>query len=804
MPPRSSNKRGTPAKRGPRGKKATPISQPEIVSEENKASESEVQPGPVEELKVPEVGQNSAEERLLKLEFLDGEEVLPTAEEDKVVTTGEMPLTAVVVKEEPKMMEEVVEETISEIVSEDSLIMNAPNVKEEGDDLQDKEEVGERNDGDKENVAVQMDLDKNTRKQSDEGAKQVVVQEETTDAEVEDTYGSSDVEDSKGGGEVEEIKGDGEVDCKVGGKVQDTERAEDGVYNADADGTINKDEEADKSGSDEEDNEEEEDPSVYMEAPLTDRKKEKEFEIFVGGLDKEAIEEDLIKIFGEFGEIQSARIVKHQTTQKSKGFAFIRYVSVEQAKKVLVELKDGIEVRGKRVGISPSQDNDTLHVGNICKTWTKEQVLETVKSLGIEHIEEIYLPDDPKSDGKNRGFALLEFSTHSDAMTAFQRLRKPDAIFGFDRSAKVSFAQSSIHPSEEALSQVKTVFVEGLTDAWDEEKLKELCKQYGEIEKVQLSRNLVKKRKDFGFVAFTSRESAVACVEGINNVQIGEGDIKVKANLAKPQNKGRLAKQGARGGFKVKEDGEKTEETGSLKMKGHAKSKGGGGKGKKTLPKFKNVKGGKPYKTQDNLARIQGSGVPSKSERTNQQRNRQPPKGEKRGRRDMDSGYEGRSSKKAHVGSMHGRPPNNSFGSRRNNNSRSGRPRPSYGAASTTYGNPSVQGYAAASSSRYQGHMYGAASGSKRPYSDMAPHAGYLVPATNKQSRDAYGYGPRRPVGYDVQGSNGAAFGGVAPGSVVPPYVPNYASYGGYEGGDTGSSYGYPSRAAYPPRQAYY
>ncbi|XP_043716166.1 heterogeneous nuclear ribonucleoprotein Q-like isoform X4 [Telopea speciosissima] len=699
MPPRASNKKGSPAaKRGPRGKKATATSPLGIVSDENKASESEVQLGVVKETKIVEV-------------------------EEKEVSQEE----------------------------------------------------------------------------SDEGAKHDVAKEETAAAEVEDTKGSSEVEVSKGGREVD--------DSKVGGEVEDTERGGDGANNADANETASKDEEADKSGSDEEDNEEEEDPSVYMEAPLTDRKKEKEFEIFVGGLDKEAVEEDLIKIFGEFGEIQSARIVKHQTTQKSKGFAFIRYVTAEQAKKVLVELKDGIEVRGKRVGISPSQDNDTLYMGNICKTWTKEQVLETLKSLGIEQIEEIYLPNDPKNEGKSRGFALLELSTHSDAMAAFQRLRKPDAVFGCDRSAKVAFAQSSIRPSEEALSQVKTVFIEGLTDSWDEEKVKELCKQYGEIEKVQLSRNLGKKWKDFGFVTFTSRESAVACVEGINNAQVVEGDVKVKANLAKPQNKGRLAKQGARGGFKV-EEGEKTEETGPSKMKGNAKSKGGGGKGKKTLPKLKNAKGGKPSKTQGSLDRSQGSGVPSRSERTNQQRNRQPPKGEKRGRRDMDTGYNDRSSKKAR--NMHGRPPNNSFGSRRNK-PQSGKPRPNYGAASTTYGNTYAQGYAA-SSSRYQGQLYGAASGSKRPYSDMEPHAGYLEPAANKQSRDAYGYGMRRPAGYDVQGSSGtafgggnAAFGGVAPGSVVQPYVHNYANYGGYEqGGRTSGSYVYPSSAAYPPRRAYY
>lgn len=32
------------------------------------------------------------------------------------------------------------------------------------------------------------------------------------------------------------------------------------------------------------------------------------------------------------------------------------------------------QVNGKRCGVAPSQDSDTLFVGNISKTWTKEAV----------------------------------------------------------------------------------------------------------------------------------------------------------------------------------------------------------------------------------------------------------------------------------------------------------------------------------------------------------------------------------------------------------------------------------------------
>ncbi|KAL6644726.1 hypothetical protein ACP70R_016334 [Stipagrostis hirtigluma subsp. patula] len=142
------------------------------------------------------------------------------------------------------------------------------------------------------------------------------------------------------------------------------------------------------------------------------------------------------------------------------------------AVEVLDKFNDGTEVKGKKVRVSASQDNNTLYLGNICKTWTKDQV--------------------------------------------------------------------------------KTVYLEHVPLSWDEEKIEECCKEHGEIKKIIIFRKLKRsKKKDICFVEFCSRDSALACVEGINNGRIGDGIVKVVASLARPVCKGRLAKQGTRGGYKV-------------------------------------------------------------------------------------------------------------------------------------------------------------------------------------------------------------------------------------------------------------
>lgn len=286
-------------------------------------------------------------------------------------------------------------------------------------------------------------------------------------------------------------------------------------------------------------------------ALFKERRKRKEFEIFVGGLDKDATDADLRKVFSEVGEVTEVRLMMNPQTKKNKGFAFLRFATVEQAKRACANLKNPV-VCGKQCGVTPSQDSDTLFLGNICRTWTKEALKEKLKHYGLENIEDLTLVEDSNSVGLNRGFAFLEFSSRSEAMDAFKRLQKRDVMFGVDRPAKVSFADSFIDPGDEIMAQVKTVFVDGLSASWDEECVKELLNKYGEIEKVELARNMPSaRRKDFGFVTFDTHDAAVSCAKNINNEELGEGDskAKVRARLSRPLQRGK-GKHVARGEFR--------------------------------------------------------------------------------------------------------------------------------------------------------------------------------------------------------------------------------------------------------------
>ncbi|XP_058181700.1 uncharacterized protein LOC131300065 isoform X2 [Rhododendron vialii] len=391
------------------------------------------------------------------------------------------------------------------------------------------------------------------------------------------------------------------------------------------------------------------------------------------------------------------------------------------------QISDGIE----DVKMAASQGNDTLYIGNICKLWTKELVLGALKSHGVKNIEDILLPGDTKKEGRIKGFALLEFNTHSDATAALERLTKPDVVFGLDSSANVAFAQTPIHPNQEVLSQLKTVFMEGLADSWDQEKVNGICKQYGEIVKVKLSRILGTKGKNFGYITFVSRESAIACVDGINNTRIGEGEIKVKASIAQPHSKGRLEKRGNRNQV-VQTTNKETEivnKAGSSEMRS-AKRKG------KILSETEFGGGGKPNKHVR---------TPSKVESANRKGNNQ----------NFNAGGNGK------KGSEHDRNRNSSKRQQGNKQTRQSenfrkpkrdpyiRKELDHGADFIIYKDRHAPGYPG-STLGHQNHVYNTVSGSKRPYADMEPHAGFIDPVNRKHGRTHPEY-LKPPVGIQHQ-----------------------------------------------------
>ncbi|KAL3532225.1 hypothetical protein ACH5RR_005746 [Cinchona calisaya] len=266
-----------------------------------------------------------------------------------------------------------------------------------------------------------------------------------------------------------------------------------------------------------------------------ERKKRRRTEIFLGGIDKDAKEEDIRNVFEQVGEVMEVRLVMNSKTGKNKGFAFLRFASAADAKTALQKYST-VKICRKQCSAQPVEGNDSIFLGNINKKWKSEDVVKLLKDAGIEKIDKVIVMANPSNFELNRGFAFLEFETCKDAQIALSKLQKHD-VFVNQMKINVDWAQPVIEPKEEEMLKVKTVYAEYLPPSWDEEKVREFFKRFGEVESITLAKKLpLSKRKDFAFVNYTKRGAALACIEAFGHEQLDDegSKVKVKLSLAKP------------------------------------------------------------------------------------------------------------------------------------------------------------------------------------------------------------------------------------------------------------------------------
>uniref|UniRef100_I1QE21 RRM domain-containing protein n=1 Tax=Oryza glaberrima TaxID=4538 RepID=I1QE21_ORYGL len=284
----------------------------------------------------------------------------------------------------------------------------------------------------------------------------------------------------------------------------------------------------------------EEEAAVGGEAEEVDgevRRKRKDCEVLVGGLPRDAAEEDVARALADAGDVEEVRLVRDPADPRSnKGFAFVRFAAAWQARWAADDVRTAM-VKGEACMICKNDANETLHLRNICFDWTKDDLAEELKTYKLENLEDINLVEDPERKGKNRGYAFLDFRTNVDGVDAFFKLQNRDIYLGTDVRAQVSFSKT-LSQDDKIMEKVKSVFLDGLPPHWDEDKVREVFGKFGEIDSIHLARNMFKaKRKDFGFIGFTSRQSALDCISTVSKGGIveGSGKVRIKASLQRPR-----------------------------------------------------------------------------------------------------------------------------------------------------------------------------------------------------------------------------------------------------------------------------
>ncbi|BBG97700.1 RNA-binding family protein with RRM/RBD/RNP motifs, partial [Prunus dulcis] len=254
-------------------------------------------------------------------------------------------------------------------------------------------------------------------------------------------------------------------------------------------------------------------------------------EVFIGGLPKDTLEEDLRDLCDEIGEIIEIRLMQDRETGESKGYAFIGFKTKEVAQKAIEELHNKA-FKGKTLRCSLSETKHRLFIGNVPKIWTEDEFRKVIEEVGpgVEHIE---LIKDPQNPSRNRGFAFVLY--YNNACADYSRQKMSNSNFRLDgNSPTVTWADPKSTSDHSAAAQVKALYVKNIPENTSTEKLKELFQRHGEVTKVVMPPGKGGQgKRDFGFVHFAERSSALKAVKDTEKYEIDGHPLEVV--LAKPQ-----------------------------------------------------------------------------------------------------------------------------------------------------------------------------------------------------------------------------------------------------------------------------
>uniref|UniRef100_A0AAX7VDJ0 RRM domain-containing protein n=1 Tax=Astatotilapia calliptera TaxID=8154 RepID=A0AAX7VDJ0_ASTCA len=258
-------------------------------------------------------------------------------------------------------------------------------------------------------------------------------------------------------------------------------------------------------------------------------------EIFVGKIPRDLFEDELVPLFEKAGPIWDLRLMMDPLSGLNRGYAFVTFCTKEAAQQA-VKLCNNNEIRpGKHIGVCISVANNRLFVGSIPKSKTKEQIVEEFAKVteGLNDVILYHQPDDKK---KNRGFCFLEYEDHKTAAQARRRLMS-GKVKVWGNLVTVEWADPIEDPDPEVMAKVKVLFVRNLASTVTEEILEKTFSQHGKLERV-------KKLKDYAFIHFEERESAVKALTDLNGKDL-EGEH-IEIVFAKPPDQKRKERKAQR------------------------------------------------------------------------------------------------------------------------------------------------------------------------------------------------------------------------------------------------------------------
>lgn len=134
--------------------------------------------------------------------------------------------------------------------------------------------------------------------------------------------------------------------------------------------------------------------------------------IFVGGIAYDVTNEDLSSYFSQFGDVAQAQVKYDRNTGRSRGFAFVEFVTGEACKAALNMREQTLKNKQIEVKPAKSRENKKVFVGGLPADHPEEELRSHFEQYG--RVEDIEWPFD-KQTKTRRNFAFIVFEEEEAA-----------------------------------------------------------------------------------------------------------------------------------------------------------------------------------------------------------------------------------------------------------------------------------------------------------------------------------------------------------------------------------------------------
>ena len=241
--------------------------------------------------------------------------------------------------------------------------------------------------------------------------------------------------------------------------------------------------------------------------------------LYVGELDFSVTEAMLFELFSQIGSVASIRVCRDAVTRRSLGYAYVNYNSTADGEKALEDLNYTL-IKGKPCRIMWSQRDPALRktgqgnvfIKNLDPAIDNKALHDTFAAFG--NILSCKVAQD--EHGNSKGYGFVHYETDEAAAQAIKHvngmlLNEKKVYVGHhipkkDRQSKF----------EEMKANFTNVYIKNISPEVSDEDFRDLFAQYGDITSSSLARDQEGKSRGFGFVNYTTHESAARAVDELN------------------------------------------------------------------------------------------------------------------------------------------------------------------------------------------------------------------------------------------------------------------------------------------------